>query len=50
MHMFEVDAVLIVTMFVKLAVCACNFNDISNGRMIQAQFMFESVLKPMISD
>ena len=50
MHMFEVEVVLIITIFIKLAQCVCNFNVISNGAMAQAQSPFDSVLNPMISD
>ena len=50
MRMFEVENVLIITIFIKLAQCAWNFNVISNGTMAQAQAPFDSVLNPMISD
>ena len=50
MHMFEVEVVLIITIFIKLAQCVCNFNAISNGTMAQVQSPFDSVLNTMISD
>ena len=50
MHMVEVEFVLMITMLIKLALCVCNFNVISNETMIQAQSGFDSALKSMISD
>ena len=50
MHMFEVEVVFMVTLFIKVALCACNFNVISNGTMVQAPSTFDSALKPMIPD
>ena len=34
-HMSEVEVISMVTMFIKLAICASNFNVISNGTMVQ---------------
>ena len=48
--MFEVEVVLMITMFIKLALCACNFNAIFNGTMVQAQSPFDGVIKSIISD
>ena len=50
MHMFEAEVILMVTMFMKVVLYACNFNVISNGTMVQTPSTFDSVLKPMISD
>ena len=41
---------LMVTMFFKLALCACNYNVISNEALLQAPSAFGIVLKPMIND
>ena len=48
--MLEFEVALMITMFIKLALCVCNFNVISNGATVQAHSPFDSVLKPMISD
>ena len=38
---------LMVTMFVKLALCPCNFNVTSNIIMVQVPSIFDTVLKPI---
>ena len=48
--MLEFEAVLMITMFIKLSLCVCNFNVTPNGTMPQARSTFDSVLKPMISN
>ena len=50
MHMFEVEVVLMITIFIKLALCACHFNVIPYGTIVQAQSPFDSVLKALTSD
>ena len=50
MHMFEVEVVSMITLFIKFALFACSYNVISNETMVQAQPTFDRVLNPMISD
>ena len=50
MHMFEVEVVSMITLFIKFALFACSYNVISNKTMVQAQPTFDRVLNPMISD
>ena len=47
MYMFGTEVVLMVIMFIKFALSACNFNVISNETMVQAQPTFDSALEPM---